>query len=114
MAAMGDKPKAQSKGKAKRPTTTLWHVCLVVEPTGPVVLVSADPIARPCVESRRIRSITANAAGRRYVRNNVETALAGLHFETDNPTSTAYRGLTREMVKQFKGRGRNTPVRVIG
>ena len=103
----------KSKGKPKRPTTTLWYVCLVLEPAGPVVLVSGAPIPRPCVESRRIRSITANAAGRRYVRNNVETALAGVDFETDNPSSVNYRGLTRDMVKKFKGQGRNTPVRVI-
>ena len=112
MAAM-PKAKAQSKGKPKRPTTTLWHVGLVLEPTGPVVLVSAEPIKQPCVETRRIRSITANAAGRRYVRNNAATALAGVDFETDNPASVNYRGLTREMVKKFKGQGRNTPVRVI-
>ena len=105
--------KAQSKGKPRRPTTRLWYVCLAVDPAGPVVLVSANPVARPCVESRRIRAITANAAGRRYARNDVETAVAGLHFETDNPASADYRGLTREMVKQFKGKGRNTPVRVI-
>jgi hypothetical protein len=88
-------------------------VGLVVNEAGPVVLVSADPIREPCVESRRIRSITAKAAGRRYARNNVETALAGVDFETDNPASVNYGGLTRAMVKQYKGKGRSTPIRVI-
>jgi hypothetical protein len=110
MSAMPQK----SNSKPKRPTTRLWYVCLVLEPAGPVVLVSASPIDGPCVESRRIRSITANAAGRRYLRNNVETALAGVHFQTDNPASENYRGLTGGMVKRFKGKGRNTPMRVIG
>lgn len=105
---------ARPKAKPKRPVTRLWYVCLAIEDTGPVVLVSADPIKEHCVESRRIRSITAKAAGRRYARNNVETALAGVDFETDNPASTHYKGLTRAMVKQYRGRGRSTPVRVIG
>ena len=116
MDAMADrfdgKPK-RPKGKPKKPNTRLWYVCLAVEPAGPVVLVSANPIPRPCVESRRIRSITAKAAGRRYARNNVDTALAGVEFKTDDPTSTNYGALTPAMVREFKGRGMNTPVRVL-
>ena len=112
---MGKRPKTKQrpKGKPKNPVTRLWHVCLVVEASGPVVLVSANANAEPCIESRLIRSITAKAAGRRYARNNVETALAGVRFETDDPTSLHYKGLTRAMVKQFRGQGRHAPIRVI-
>jgi hypothetical protein len=99
--------------KAKRPNTQLWYVGLALEPGGPVVLVSANPIEQPCVETRRIRSITAKAAGRRYARNNVATALASAHYGTTNPASAAYRDLKPGMAKDFKGTAQNTPVRVL-
>jgi|SRR5688572_16250991 len=112
---MAERPKIKQKpkGKPRNPLTRLWHVCLVLEASGTVILVSADPISESCIDSRRIRSITAKAAGRRYARNNVETALAGVRFETDEPTSVHYKGMTRAMVKQFKGEGRHTPIRVV-
>jgi hypothetical protein len=56
--------------------TTLWFVYLTLEQGTPTVLVSDRPLSVPALESRRIRSITPKAAGRRYVRNNLETALA--------------------------------------
>lgn len=59
--------------------TTLWNVYLMVEPScGYYVLVSKDPVSKPWLRHMQIRTITANAAGRRYVRGNYAAHCAEL------------------------------------
>jgi hypothetical protein len=53
--------------------TTLWFVYLVSGPDGLFVRVSATEQPRPYHRVMRIRTITARAAGRKYIRDNYAT-----------------------------------------
>lgn len=64
--------------------TTKWHVSLKWEAGGPVVLVSKKPISGRDIV---FRTISANAAARRYIRNNLARDIAAADWETDNPFS---------------------------
>jgi hypothetical protein len=99
--------------KKKRPITTLWYVGLSGSWMDPVVLVSAKPLKEHCMEHRCIRSITAKAAGRRFLRNNLATAMASASYETDNPFSPSYYDLTPEMVKEHKRYEKRATVKVV-
>lgn len=61
--------------------TTLWHVAL----RGRKVIVSKKAIPAPFNDYMRIRTISANAAGRKYVRDNLPTRLHEMQDGMNEP-----------------------------
>jgi hypothetical protein len=93
--------------------TTLWFVYLTLDHGTPTVLVSDRPLSVAALESRRIRSITPKAAGRRYVRNNLETALAAHAKRAAHPNDAGDSGVTPEWVKMHRGVRHRAEVKVL-
>lgn len=93
--------------------TTLWFVYLTLEQGTPTVLVSDHPLSVPALESRRIRSITPKAAGRRYVRNNLETALASHARTAARPNDSDAGEAGPEWVKMHRGTKNRAEVKVL-
>jgi hypothetical protein len=94
------------------PNTTLWHVGLLSKGPLPTVVVSNKPIQDHCIEQKVIRSITAKAAGRRYIRNNLTMAIASIDLETygftfrdyelDPLTLKPYKKYTKNAVMEIR------------
>lgn len=65
--------------------TTLWNVYLTWD-SGPVVVVSEEPFVGSYSDHMKIRTISPNAAGRRYIRNNLAKRIAQLESENYHVT----------------------------
>lgn len=100
---------AKIKHKHKRPKTRLWHVYLRPYET----LVSKNDIMCSYYEYRKVRACTAKAAGRRIVRNNLATAMAGNDYETDNPNGPDYHEMDLKWAKRYKHLVNQTKIKVI-
>jgi hypothetical protein len=98
----------------KRPKTRLWYICSTWEKgIYPLILVSAEPIDHHGY-TMRIRTITARAAARKYIRDNLANQIAGADFETDNPFSPfGWRNLPPGAIDQRKEYRKKAIIRVI-
>ncbi len=70
--------------------TRLWHVYLSWERGLPVVTVAEEEQRSLFGCHMRIRSISANAAGRTYIRKNLAFDITSIDMETRNPCSPTY------------------------
>jgi len=68
--------------------TKLWNVGYIFRNHKPVVVVGLDQL--PCWEILRIRSLTARAAARKFIRGNLAHCIASVDLETLNPSSPTF------------------------
>lgn len=104
------------KVKVKRPITRLWHVYLSISNNEPIAYVCKKAtdlrsIGLSYAEYRRVRACTANAAGRRILRNNLASVMASCDYETDNPFYP--QDITPDMLKRYKGISKKGKVIVL-
>lgn len=91
--------------------TTLWYVGHIWDGEQFVIKVSKERFA----EFRlRMRTITGNAAGRRYKRNNLAHMVSSERYETENPNSPTFgiRPTLKEM-KKVKSLINNATIEVV-
>ena len=91
--------------------TTLWHVYFCAGIPHKVIVADHEIDNIRFNHRMRIRTISPNAAGRSYVRNNLARRIAEMWEEDKNPL--AWDGVTEDMVKKYRSEEKNAEIEVV-